>query len=49
LVTYQIEDNTENKVKFTWTQKGFANKDGQCHTEQGLKTMLEQIKKLAEE
>lgn len=49
LVTYQIEDNTENKVKFTWTQKGFANKDGQCHTEQGLKTMLEQIKKMAEE
>lgn len=49
LVTYQIEDSTENKVKFTWTQKGFANKDGQCHTEQGLKTMLEQIKKMAEE
>jgi len=49
LVTYKIKDIAENKVKFTWTQKGFANKDGQCHTEQGLKTMLEQIKKLAEE
>jgi len=49
LVTYQIEEFTVNKVKFIWTQKGFANKDGQCHTEQGLKTMLEQIKKLAEE
>jgi len=49
LVTYKIETISINKVKFTWTQKGFANKDGQCHTEQGLKTMLEQIKKLAEE
>jgi len=49
LVTYNIKEIAENKVKFTWTQKGFANKDGQCHTEQGLKTMLEQIKKLAEE
>ena len=49
LVTYEINDIAENKVKFTWTQKGFANKEGQCHTEQGLKLMLEQIKKLAEE
>ena len=49
LVTYKIENIAENKVKFTWTQKGFANKDGQRHTEQGLKTMLVQIKKLAEE
>jgi hypothetical protein len=49
LVTYKIEDITENKVKFTWTQKGFANKYGQCHTEESLKMMLEQIKKLTEE
>ncbi len=48
-VTYKIEDITGEKVTFTWTQKGFANKDSQCHTEQSLKTMLEQIKKLAEE
>ncbi|PCJ67272.1 MAG: ATPase [Bacteroidetes bacterium] len=49
LVTYTIENISASKVKFTWTQKGFASKDGQVHTEQGLKTMLEQIKKLAEE
>jgi len=48
LVTYTIEPLTEGKVKFTWTQKGFATKDGQCHTEEALKAMLEQIKKLAE-
>jgi len=48
LVIYKIDTIKENKVKFTWTQKGFANKDAQCHTEQALKTMLEQIKELAE-
>ena len=49
LVTYKIDQITKNRVNFTWIQKGFATKDGQCHTEQGLKTMLKQIKKLAEE
>lgn len=48
-VTYKIEAISENNVKFTWIQRGFANKDGQCHTELGLKSMLEQIKKIAEE
>ena len=49
LITYTIESLEEKKVKFTWTQQGFASSDGQCHAEQGLKTMLEQIKNLAEE
>lgn len=49
IVTYVIEKLNENKVKFTWTQKGFANEDGKCHTEQGLEGMLEQIKNIAEE
>jgi uncharacterized protein YndB with AHSA1/START domain len=49
LVTYNIEFIAEDKIKFTWTQKGFASKDGKCHTEEALKAMLEQIKKLAEE
>jgi hypothetical protein len=44
LVSYKIEDISADKVEFTWTQKDFANKDGQCHTEQALQTMLEQIK-----
>ena len=48
LVTYKIDQITKNRVNFTWRQKGFATKDGQCHTEQSLKTMLEHIKKLAE-
>lgn len=49
LVTYKIESLGKNKTKFKWIQKGFASKDGQCHTEEGLKPMLDTIKKLAEE
>ena len=48
VVTYKIDDISENSVTFTWTQKGFANKESQCHSEEGLKTILEQIKLLAE-
>ena len=48
LVTYEIENIAANKNKFTWTQQGFASKEGQCHTEEGLGTMLEKIKELAE-
>ena len=47
-MTYKIDDISENSVTFTWTQKGFANKESQCHSEEGLKTILEQIKLLAE-
>ena len=42
VVTYKIDDISENSVTFTWTQKGFANKESQCHSEEGLKTILEQ-------
>ncbi len=48
LVTYQIENLEENKVKFTWHQQGFSSEEGRCHTEQGLQTMLEKIKELSE-
>ncbi len=49
IVTYHIENLSDNQVKFTWTQEGFANKEGQQHSENGLFGMLEQIKKLVEE
>ncbi len=49
LVKYSIEEISVDKVKFTWTQQGFASDGGKCHTEKGLGGMLEQIKKLAEE
>lgn len=48
LVNYFIEDLGGGKVWFKWEQQGFANTDGQCHTEQMLGQMLKQIKELAE-
>ncbi len=49
IVTYHIDNVSDNQVKFTWTQEGFANEEGQQHSENGLFGMLEQIKELAEE
>jgi len=48
IVTYHIENASDNQVKLTWTQEGFANKEGQQHSEKGLYGMLEQIKKMVE-
>ena len=48
IVTYHIENISDNRVKFTWTQEGFANEEGQQHSENGLFGVLEQIKKLVE-
>lgn len=48
LVTYKIENLNDNSVKFTWLQQGFASEEGKSHTEQGLQSMLEKIKELAE-
>lgn len=48
IITYQIQKTSNNAVKLTWTQEGFANDEGQQHSENGLMGMLEQIKNLAE-
>ena len=49
IVTYKIEVLSQGKVNFTWTQEGFASKEGQKHSENALFGMLEVIKKLVEE
>mgnify|MGYP006104631561 CR=1 FL=1 len=49
VVTYKIEPTGNESFELTWNQQGFSSEEGKCHTEEGLKTMLEQIKKLAEE
>lgn len=49
IVTYSIEKIYDNQVKFTQTQLGFANEEGQKHSENGLEGILEQIKKMVEE
>ena len=48
LVTYKIEILDNSSVNFTWHQQGFSSEEGKCHTEQGLQSMLEKIKELAE-
>lgn len=48
LVTYKIEKLDDSSVNLNWHQQGFSSKEGQKHTEQGLKGMLEKIKELAE-
>ena len=49
IVVYHIENISDNRLKFTWTQEGFSNEERKCHTEQSLNGILEQIKKLTEE
>lgn len=48
IVTYHIKKLNENQVEFTWQQKGFSSEKGRQHTENGLPSMLEQMKALAE-
>ena len=48
VVTYKIEATPNGHCQFTWHQQGFSSEEGKCHTEEGLKKMLVQIKELAE-
>jgi uncharacterized protein YndB with AHSA1/START domain len=49
LVLYTIEKLADKKSKFTWTQEGFANEENRRNSQNGLKGILEQIKKISEE
>lgn len=49
IITYSIEVITDQQVKFTWLQEGFASEEGQQHSASGLGGMLEQIKTLVEQ
>jgi uncharacterized protein YndB with AHSA1/START domain len=48
-VSYHIQDNQEGSVKFTWQQIGFKDEDSLKHSNSGHPSLLEQIKKIAEE
>ena len=48
IVTYTVQNNGNGTCQFTWHQQGFASEEGKCHTEAGLKPILQQIKELAE-
>jgi len=49
IVSYVIDTLGEDVVKFTWHQSGFTTEEKRAHTESGLASMLDQIKKVAEE
>lgn len=44
-----VIEKKENNCKFTWHQQGFSSDAGKYHREEGLKMMLEVIKKISEE
>ncbi len=48
IVTYKLEKKNNAQIVFTCKQEGFANEAGKCHSENGLKIMLDQIKEIAE-
>ena len=48
VVMYTLEQKNKGQTVITWQQEGFANEAGKCHSENGLKVMIDQIKKIAE-
>ncbi len=49
LVTYSLQSFDYDKIKFTWTQQGFAGEQAYEHSKRGMKELLTKIKSLIEE
>lgn len=47
-VTCTLEDLGNNKTKFTWTQKGFANEAAHQHSANGMSAFLQSVKAVME-
>ena len=47
-VSYHIIDNEDGSVKFSWQQIGYKNEESLNHSNSGMPTLLEAIKKVAE-
>jgi uncharacterized protein YndB with AHSA1/START domain len=47
-VIYTLEKISDQKTKFTWTQKGFANEQGYEHSKSGMNEFLQKIKEVME-
>ncbi len=48
IVTYQIDPIDDEAYELSWHQQGFSSEEGQCHTQEGLASILEQIRAIAE-
>ncbi len=47
-MTYTLEKISEQKTKFTWTQKGYASDQSYEHSKSGMTEFLEKIKEVME-
>ena len=48
IITYQIDEVSDGKVRFTWTQEGYGSEEGRKHSEDGMDGLLQQIKEVVE-
>jgi hypothetical protein len=44
IVTYELQKMDNITIQFTWQQKGFADEESRKNSENGLLSILEQIK-----
>ncbi len=49
IVSYMLEKEDENSIRFTWLQTNMASEKSVEHTEKGLPMMLAEIKRISEE
>jgi uncharacterized protein YndB with AHSA1/START domain len=47
-VSYDLNSKDGKTTTFTWSQSGFANEEGQKHSQSGMAGLLKQIKDIAE-
>jgi uncharacterized protein YndB with AHSA1/START domain len=48
LIMYTLTSKGDNQTTLTWAQKGFANEEGQQHSERGMDAFLASIKQVVE-
>jgi len=48
VVSYDLNSKDRKHTTFTWSQAGYANEEGQKHSQSGMTAFLKQIKEIAE-
>jgi uncharacterized protein YndB with AHSA1/START domain len=48
-IIYTLVEKENNRIEFTWTQKGYATEEGYKHSKEGMSAFLESIKKVMED
>ena len=47
-IRYELKKTGDNETEFTWTQQGFSTEENYRHSLDGMDTLLNQIKQIAE-